>query len=56
MMTNGSESLNNVFIIAQWFMICALMEKTLYKCVEWFIERRGVGVEWQDQGQDTQRK
>jgi hypothetical protein len=32
----GSESLNNVFRIARQLPICAIVENTWHKCVEWF--------------------
>jgi hypothetical protein len=37
MTINGSESLNNVFRIAGQLSICAIVENTWQKYVEWFI-------------------
>jgi hypothetical protein len=50
MTSNGSESLNNVFRVARQLPVCALVEKTFYKCVEWFVERRTIAAEWNDRG------
>jgi hypothetical protein len=40
MRSNGSESLNNVFKIVRQLLICAIIENTWHKCVEWFYQRR----------------
>jgi hypothetical protein len=42
MTSNGSESLNNVFKIARQLSICAIVENTWHKCVEWFYKRREI--------------
>ena len=48
MTSNGSESLNNVFRVARQLPVCALVEKTFYKSVEWFHQRRKMAAEWQE--------
>lgn len=50
MTTNGSESLNNVFRIFRQLPICALIENTWYKCVDWFYERSSKSAAWQAKG------
>jgi hypothetical protein len=50
MTSNGSESLNNVFRIARQLPVCAIVEKTWHKYVEWFYNRREVTVVWEAQG------
>jgi hypothetical protein len=50
MTSNGSESLNNVFRIARQLPICAIIENTWHKCVEWFYNRREVKAAWEAQG------
>jgi hypothetical protein len=40
MTNNGSESLNNVFRIARQLSVCAIIENTWHKYVEWFYNRR----------------
>jgi hypothetical protein len=47
MTSNDSESLNNVFRIARQLPICAIVENTWHKCVEWFYQRRQA---WETQG------
>jgi hypothetical protein len=42
MTSNGSESLNNVFRIARYFLICAIIENTRHKCVEWLYKCREI--------------
>jgi hypothetical protein len=49
MINNGSESLNSVFRIARQLSICAIVENTWYKCVEWFYKRREVAAIWEAQ-------
>jgi hypothetical protein len=39
MTSNGLESLNNVFRIARELSICAIVENTWHKYVEWFYKR-----------------
>jgi hypothetical protein len=39
MTSNGSESLNNMFRIATQLSVCAIIENTWHKCVEWFYKR-----------------
>jgi hypothetical protein len=50
MPSNGSESLNNVFRIAIQLPICAIVENTWHKCVEWFYQRRQIAAAWEAQG------
>jgi hypothetical protein len=42
MTSNGLESLNNVFRIARQLPVCAIVENTWHKCVEWFYQRRQI--------------
>ena len=48
--TNGSESLNNVYRVARQLPICAIVERTFYKAVEWYHQRRKVADEWHERG------
>jgi predicted sugar kinase len=50
MTSNGSESLNNVFRIARYFLICAIIENTWHKCVEWLYKCREITGVWEVQG------
>jgi hypothetical protein len=50
MTSNDSESLNNVFRIARQLPICAIVENTWHKCVEWFYQRRQIAAAWETQG------
>jgi hypothetical protein len=50
MTNNGSESLNNVFRIARQLPVCAMVENTWHKCVEWFYNHREVAAVWEAQG------
>jgi hypothetical protein len=50
MINNGSESLNNVFRIARQLLVCAIVENTWHKCVEWIYKRREITATWEDQG------
>jgi hypothetical protein len=50
MTSNGSESLNNVFRIARQLLVCAIIENTWHKCVEWFYQRRQIAAAWKTQG------
>jgi hypothetical protein len=50
MTNNGSESLNNVFRIARQLPVCAIVENTWHKCVEWFYKRREIIAAWEAQG------
>jgi hypothetical protein len=50
MTSNGSESLNNVFRIARQLLVCAIVENTWHKCVEWFYQRRQIVAAWEIQG------
>jgi hypothetical protein len=50
MTSNGSESLNNLFRIARQLPVCAIVENTWYKCVEWFYQRRQITAAWEAQG------
>jgi hypothetical protein len=50
MTSNGSESLNNMFMIARQLSICAIIENTWHKCVEWFYNCREVIAVWEVQG------
>jgi hypothetical protein len=47
---NGSESLNNVFRIARQLLLCAIVENTWHKCVEWFYKCREITATWEIQG------
>jgi hypothetical protein len=49
MTSNGSESLNNVFRIARQLPICAIIENTWHKYIEWFYNRREVAAAWESQ-------
>jgi hypothetical protein len=40
MISNTAESLNNVFKEARGLSICAIVEATYYKLLEWFNKRR----------------
>jgi hypothetical protein len=50
MTRNRSESLNNVFRIARQLPVCAIVENTWHKCVEWFYKRREITAAWEAQG------
>jgi hypothetical protein len=50
MISNGSESLNSVFRIAIQLLVCAIVENTWHKCVEWFYKYREVAAAWEAQG------
>jgi hypothetical protein len=51
MTSNGSESmLNNVFRITRQLPVCAIIENTWHKCVEWFYKRREITAAWETQG------
>jgi hypothetical protein len=50
MTSNNSESLKNVFRIARQLPICAIVENTWHKCVEWFYNHREVTAAWEAQG------
>jgi hypothetical protein len=50
MTSNGSKSLNNVFRITRQLSVCAIIENTWYKCVEWFYKRREITATWEAQG------
>jgi hypothetical protein len=47
MTSNGSESLNIVFRIARQLPVCAIVENTWCKCVEWFYQRRQITAAWE---------
>jgi hypothetical protein len=49
MISNGSESLN-VFRIVRQLSVCAIVENTWHKCVEWFYNRQEVAAAWETQG------
>jgi hypothetical protein len=49
MINNGTESLN-VFRIARQLPVCAIVENTWFKCVEWFYKRREITAAWETQG------
>jgi hypothetical protein len=40
MTSNGSKSLNNVFMIARQLPVCAIVENIWHKRVEWFYQHR----------------
>jgi hypothetical protein len=46
MINNCSESLNNVFRIARQLPVCAIVENTWHKCIEWFYKHREVAAAW----------
>jgi hypothetical protein len=50
MINNGSETLNNVFRISRQLLVCAIVENTWHKYVEWFYKRREVAAVWEAQG------
>jgi hypothetical protein len=50
MTSNSSKSLDNVFRIARQLPVCAIVENTWHKCVEWFYKRREVAAAWETQG------
>jgi hypothetical protein len=50
MISNGSESLNNVFRIARQLPVCAIVKNTSHKCVEWFYQHRQITAAWEAQG------
>jgi hypothetical protein len=50
MTSNGSESLNNVFRIARQLSVCAIVENTWHKYVEWFYKHREIAAAWEGQG------
>jgi len=52
MTSNGSEVLNSVFRIARQLPVSAIVEKTYYKCVDWFVNRREAAVGWEATGLD----
>jgi hypothetical protein len=47
MISNGSESLNNVFKIARQFSVCAIVETAWHKYVKWFYMRREITAAWE---------
>jgi hypothetical protein len=49
MISNDSESLNNVLRIAREYLICVIVENTWHKCVEWFYKRQEVAAAWETQ-------
>jgi hypothetical protein len=49
MTNNGLGSLNNVFRIARQLSVCAIIENTCHKYVEWFYNRREVVAVWEVQ-------
>jgi hypothetical protein len=49
MTSNGSKSLNNIFMIARKLPVCAIVENTWHKCVEWFYKRQEVTTAWEAQ-------
>jgi hypothetical protein len=49
MTNNNLESLNNVFRIARQLSVCAIVENTWHKCVEWSYKRREVVAAWEAQ-------
>jgi hypothetical protein len=50
MTSNSSESLNNVFRIAKQLSVCAIVENTWHKYVEWFYKHREIVAAWEAQG------
>jgi hypothetical protein len=50
MISNGSESLNNVLRIARQLPICVIVENTWHKCLEWLYKRREIAATWEVQG------
>ena len=46
MTTNGSESLNNVFRVARQLHVIAIVERTFYKVVNWYVKRGEVAQQW----------
>jgi hypothetical protein len=50
MTSNGSKSLNNVFRITRQLPVCAIIENTWHKCVEWFYKLREITATWEAQG------
>jgi hypothetical protein len=50
LINNGSESLNGVFRIARQLPVCAIIQNTWHKCVEWFYKRREITTVWEAQG------
>jgi hypothetical protein len=50
MISNDLESLNNVFRIVRQLPVCAIVENTWHKCVEWFYNHREVAAAWEAQG------
>jgi hypothetical protein len=49
MTSNSSESLNNVFRITRQLSVCAIVENTWHKYVEWFYKHREVTATWEAQ-------
>jgi hypothetical protein len=49
MTNNSSESLNNVFRITEQLPVCAIVENTWHKCVEWFYKRQEIAAAWEAQ-------
>jgi hypothetical protein len=56
MTSNGSESLNHVFKTVQYLSIIAIVERTWYKCVSWFDERRNKSIALLNKGKLWSRK
>jgi predicted sugar kinase len=50
MTNNCSETLNNVFRIARQISVCAIVENTWHKCVQWFYKRQEITTTWEIQG------
>jgi hypothetical protein len=50
MTSNSSKTPNNVFRIARQLSVCAIVENTWHKCVEWFYNRREITAAWETQG------
>ncbi|XP_078164777.1 uncharacterized protein LOC144559587 [Carex rostrata] len=47
MTSNGFEVLNSVFRIARQLPVCAIVDKTFYKCVDWFVNRQEAAIGWE---------
>jgi hypothetical protein len=56
MTSNGSESLNSVFRVVRQLPVSAIVDRTYYKVVDWFVKRREVAEKWNQNGMELSSK
>jgi hypothetical protein len=56
MTSNESESLNHVFKTIKYLPVVAIIERTWYKCVSWFDEKRNKSIVLFNEGKLWSRK